>query len=509
MSSAESTEGVELAPETNEGLLNASDRTDAEAPAGARPTPFLRQKSGLLERARRVPGEVWILASLALLTRFAALTTPRKIVFDELYFREFALHYKAGTYYFDLHPPLGKLLLGAWGLLVSGDATATNKDPAVLMRMLPAFAGAALVVAVYYLLRQLGAGRRVATFAAALLLLENAILVESRLILMDSMLLLFGILGVTFALASLRRTGRAHWWTLAAAATFGGMAGSIKFTGLACLGLVGVVWLAGLVRRKPPWRQTAAQFALLAAIPATIYIASFAIHFAALPKTGPGDAFMSQKFQSTLQGNPNFKSDEHLSFVGKFKDLNSSIHTYELSLNDSTHPYESKWYSWPIMKRGIYAYVETADISKARYIYILGNPFVWWGTLLGAAVVLGGWALRPKRFAPYKWPLLFLAFAWFANFVPFALITRPMFLYHYFFALIFSIGFVAVGLGALLGWHEERARTFSFSTRASGGLYWGLLAGALLVFLYFAPISYGIPITTEGLDHRMWLSSWR
>ncbi len=118
--------------------------------------------------------------------------------------------------------------------------------------------------------------------------------------------------------------------------------------------------------------------------------------------------------------------------------------------------------------------------------------------LLGAAVVLGGWALRPQRFSPYKWPLLFLGFAWFANFVPFALITRPMFLYHYFFALIFSIGFVAVGLGALLGWHEERTRTFSFSSRASGGLYWGLLAGALLVFLYFAPISYGIPITTEA-----------
>ncbi|MFT4034554.1 MAG: phospholipid carrier-dependent glycosyltransferase [Patulibacter sp.] len=463
------------------------------------------------QRLRAVPTELVILTALAALTRFVALSSPHAIVFDEVYFREFALHYKEHTYYFDVHPPLGKLLLGLWGAIAGVHATALDKtDPAVALRMLPALAGTLLIPVFYVMLRELSRSRRIATFGAAMLLLDNALLVESRLILVDSMLVLFGISAVTLALVARRYTGRKYWVLLGLAAALGGATAATKVSGLTALGLVGLIWIVDVIRERRHWKPAVGQLVLLGLAPLLVYMAAFAVHFALLTKTGANyDAYMGQPFQATLKGNPNYSADAHRSFLQKFADLNGVMQRSQLSLDGQTHPYASKWTSWPIMKRDVYLYVEGVANNKARYLYTLGNPFVWWGTLLGAAIVLGGWALRRQRFAPYKWSLIFLAIGWVANYLPFALIHRPMFLYHYLFGLVFSVAFVTVGLGALTGWSTEDHRPFTFETRRSTLVYWGLLAGALLAFLYFAPLTYGIPLTPDGLQDRMWLKSWR
>ncbi len=477
------------------------------------PDPHDSQRTGWLGR---VPGELYVLTLIAAVTRFAFLDKPRAIVFDEVYFREYALRYQEGTYYFDLHPPLGKLLLGAWAWLSGTDAAAAGTDPAVALRILPAMAGTALIVVFYLFVRRLSGSRRLATLAGGLLLLDNAILVESRVTTLDSMLLLFGLGAVTLALyARDHRAARSstYWWLLLGAAVLGAMAASVKLTGLAPLGLVGVLWMLDVwAERRDLRRQVGAvigQGLMLLLVPIGLYAASFAVHFALLPESGPGDAFMSAEFQATLEGSPTYSPDADLGFVGKFTDLNSSIHLYELSLNDSSHPYESSWTSWPVNKRGVFLYVADAGNEKSNYIYVLGNPVVWWGTLLGGAVVLVGWALRRERFRPYRWSLGFLAFAWVADYLPFALIERPMFLYHYFFALLFSLAFVVIGLGVLTGWIKEGPRPFTFDSRVSAVGFWSVLGVAALAFLYFAPITYGTPLTPAELESRMWLSTWR
>src|SRR5476651_814828 len=129
---------------------------------------------------RRYP-EILVLSALALATRFWTIFTPGAVVFDEVYFKVYAGDYLKGSYYFDPHPPLGKLLLGGWAWLTHLDpAVLTGSDPAVALRVLPAIAGALIIPVFYLLLRQLGASRRMATLGGALLLLDNALLVESR-----------------------------------------------------------------------------------------------------------------------------------------------------------------------------------------------------------------------------------------------------------------------------------------------------------------------------------------
>ena len=461
-------------------------------------------------RRLKVPPELLVLTFLAAVTRFAALTHPRAIVFDEVYFREAALRYVNGTYFFDLHPPLGKLLLAGWAKLFGVSATVQSSDPVVVLRMLPALAGTVLVAAFYLLLRELTASRRVATFGAALLLLDDAILVESRLILVDSMLLLFGIGALTCYLASRRRTGRMHWILLISSAVLAGMAASTKWTGLSALGVIGLVWMAHTLRRRVSWRLALPQAAVLLLVPALLYVCVFAIHFQLLAHSGPGDAFMSQRFQSTLVGNANYDPAASMSFPDRFIEANKSMHSYEESLNNSQHPYSSTWLSWPLLKRPVYYWVgHTKTTGTQEYIYLQGNPVIWWGLLAGVVVVAVGWLRRPELFVRHRGTMALLTVAWAANFLPFATIVRPMFLYHYFFSLMYCIAAVSIGLGILAGWMTAGEGVWRFPSRRSAALYWGILAVAVAGFLFFAPISYGLPLSDGGLSARIWLDSWR
>jgi len=115
--------------------------------------------------------ELFLLTAIAVLTRCWSLFTPAAVVFDEVYFKVYAGDYLTGSYYFDPHPPLGKLLLAAWAWITHQDpATLTGGDPAVVLRVLPAIAGALIIPVFYLFLRQLGASRRVSTLGAAVLL---------------------------------------------------------------------------------------------------------------------------------------------------------------------------------------------------------------------------------------------------------------------------------------------------------------------------------------------------
>ena len=52
-----------------------------------------------------------LLSALALVTRFAMLAYPRQVVWDEHHFGKFVNGYLSGAYFFDIHPPLGKIIL--------------------------------------------------------------------------------------------------------------------------------------------------------------------------------------------------------------------------------------------------------------------------------------------------------------------------------------------------------------------------------------------------------------
>lgn len=453
-------------------------------------------------RRIRLRPEIILLTVAAFFTRLWQLFSPDAIIFDEIYFKAFAAHYLDGRYFFDVHPPLGKLLLAGWAQLLNLSPETMLQGSAVSMRILPAVAGALLVPLVWLVVRRLGVGRPIAALAALLVLADNALTVESRLIVMDPLLLLAGIGALYAILRAHASQGRARFAWVLTAAIGAGSAVCIKWTGANALAIIGVVWLWGLRGSGLPILRRIGEGATLIAIPLMLYAASFWAHFALLPQSGEGDAFMSARYQSTLVGNPAYDPAVRLDFWQKFVELNTRMYTANQTLT-ADHPYGSRWYTWPIQQRPVYYWQgTTAEDGTQGNIYLLGNPVVWWGilvTLISGLVVLG--IRRHLRPATPR-ILALLALAYLINLVPFIGITRVMFLYHYLFSFIYSIVLTAVVWDEVLHVHRRHQR------RIAAGL---IGVGAMVVagYIIFAPLSYGTPLTPQEIQSRMWLPSWR
>jgi dolichyl-phosphate-mannose--protein O-mannosyl transferase len=194
-----------------------------------------------------------------------------------------------------------------------------------------------------------------------------------------------------------------------------------------------------------------------------------------------------------------------MSFWSKFVELNNEMYLANQGLT-ATHPYGSKWYTWPLDIRPVY-YWQGSTLSDGRQgnIYLLGNPLIWWGVI---GVIASGIFYAYKRrvkFANGRGKvLLAIIAAYLMNYVPFIPVPRVMFIYHYFFAFVYSIIFAAVLWDSLIRNDETRL------SRRTEKIIFGVAITIMLAgFAYFMPISYGLPLSPSDLQTHVWLTSWR
>lgn len=151
-------------------------------------------------------------------------------------------------FFFDQHPPLGKQLIAGLVSLAGYDGNYTFTQigdpykpevPIFWFRFLPALCGSLLAPVVYKLLLEAKLSRWASALGGLLVILDNALLTQSRFVLMESMLLLGTTLGIAFLLRFQRsRLGSFQWVsTGVAAAVFLAAAGVVKFIGFLSLGL--------------------------------------------------------------------------------------------------------------------------------------------------------------------------------------------------------------------------------------------------------------------------------
>jgi dolichyl-phosphate-mannose--protein O-mannosyl transferase len=115
--------------------------------------------------------------------------------------------------------------------------------------------------------------------------------------------------------------------------------------------------------------------------------------------------------------------------------------------------------------------------------------FVYYAAVLGLAAVAAGWR-RKKWDIGLRWVV-----GWIVSFVPFFIIPRSMYLYHYLIPLAF--GCMAAG-AAIDIWLPRAMR---------GVVVVVLCAAALFGFWLWSPLSYG----TEHLEEEtiIWTQDWR
>jgi dolichyl-phosphate-mannose-protein mannosyltransferase len=174
------------------------------------------------------------------------------------------------------------------------------------LRVFVALFGIAIVPLTYGILYRLTRSRLSATIGGLIVMLNGILIIISRFVLTDSILICFGLAAIYAALRWRENYKRLGW--LIAAALFAGIAGSIKWTGLTALFMVLVIFAETSLRHIPNWAKRLRGLGIIIVLSSVIYLGAFWLHFALLTKTGQGDPFMPTKFQSTLVGNPDYSS---------------------------------------------------------------------------------------------------------------------------------------------------------------------------------------------------------
>ena len=417
-----------------------------------------------MRRRGIVPGLLF-LAALALFA--PRLTTPDEYIFDEVYHAYTAGQYVAGNAdayvwstmapregvaYTWNHPPAG--LLGiASGILIWGDNALGWRFTSVLF-------GAAGIVLTYWLTLRLAGERGPALLAAGLLLVDGMYFEQSRVAMLD-------VFGVVFALAALlslhdyleRPAGTAAW-PIARTGLLLGLALATKwnaaYLSLAC----GIVVLAREARLGR--RGNLASIPLgLALVPLAVYVAAYVPFFA----SGHG--------------------------IAEWIELQKQIYYYHTRL-EATHPWSSSFWQWPLAVKPVWYWVSHLDDGRVANIYAAGNPVLYWGFLPAVlALAVRWWRSKPAALA-----VLLIGF--FGQWLPWALVPRITFAYHF----LPAVPFGAIALAVVL-WPPVR--------RGGVGrvLALGYVSLVVLCFVWIYPILTGIPLSEAGLGWRLLMPSWR
>lgn len=380
--------------------------------------------------------------------------------FDEIYHARTAYEHLNGTQPYETsHPPLGKVIMswfvGIFGMTPFG------------WRFAGALAGILMLPAMYVLGKQLTKRTDMAFAAIMLMALDCMHFTQTRIATIDSFPVLFIILSYLFMLRFMQRDivlqpiGKILP-DLALSGFFMGCGVSSKWIGAyAGIGLALLYfWTCGrhLVlswkakhllsseqEKKEDLRQRSDEalrrvivlclwcILLFIMIPLGIYLLSYVPYFAYTHVDGIQD-FLNKVWKANF---------------GETYGMLAYHSTPGMGMD---HPFYSPWYEWPLIKRPMYyAMAQLTPEGYSYSIFCFGNPAVWITGLAGIAVVLFVWFKRHVYLTDSsdsilharasKWDVTpaFVLIGLLAQFLPWVLVPRGTYIYHYFASIPFLI----------------------------------------------------------------------
>ncbi len=185
-----------------------------------------------------------------------------------------------------------------------------------------------------------------------------------------------------------------------------------------------------------------------------------------------------------------FSDGTDRTFITKVIEAQKTMFNYHSALSD-THPYSSKWYQWPIMYKPMWYYSGITADNLREGISAFGNPLVWWAGIPAFVYMLYLiYKDRDKK-------AIFLTLGYLSQYAPWLMVTRTVFIYHYFP----SVPFVTVMLGysfyKIVQKNPQRKKCVFVYTVA-----------AIVLFAMFYPVLSGYPITISYANILKWFDSW-
>jgi Gpi18-like mannosyltransferase len=436
--------------------------------------------------------------------------------FDEIYHARTAFENKEGLHTYEYtHPPLGKLLImvgiNIFGMTPFG------------WRFMGALFGILMIPAIYLLARQLLRRTSPAILAAFLMSVDAMHFTQSRIATIDVFPVFFIIVMYLFMLRYVMMSfNHTRLWRtivpLGFCGLFMGFAIASKWIGIYAAAGLAFLFFYSIHLRAREYRFAKAALKQLDGEQKRIAqraVAKFwhnlwvtllwcVVFFIVIPLV---IYYFSYYWQLTPDGTFSIKG---------VWEMQKSMYAYHTSLTGDTHFFRSPWYEWPLIIKPMWYFSGTEYMPDGwiSSISCMGNPAVWWGGLAALLFVMvrlfsmavgGGsrtnslaWVARKvggnftssgvdKRY-------LFVVVGFLSQYLPWTLIQRSTFIYHYFASVPFIILAVAVFSEWLRRTHHP------VYIRA----VWIYGAAALILFVMFYPLESGLPTLRAYANLLRW-----
>ena len=405
--------------------------------------------------------------------------------FDEIYHARTAYEHLHGMNTYEwTHPPLGKvwMMLGVklFGMTPFG------------WRFMGAFAGVLMLPVMYLLVKQLTKDSVLSLIAMALMALDSMHFTQTRIATIDS----YAVFWIMVEYLFMFRYCQMSWNREGLKQTLVPLGLCGVTMGVACatkwIGIYAAVGLAGLFfwtvfRRLREARYIEGEdrtvrnlvitllfcVAFFIVVPLIIYYFSYYWHLRAEGLSGLG---------GMLSGR----------WVKRVVEIQRNMLNYHAGLGGDTHYFRSPWYQWPVIWWPMWYYSGTGFMPEGMIssISCMGNPAVWWFGLAAIVYVFARVCL--DRRASKSMLMVVAGFA--SQFLPWVLVPRSTFIYHYFASVPFIIAASALML-------REMRKKSPLAFRVAAGV---LVATAAGLFVAFYPLESGLPCARSYAKYLRW-----
>ncbi|MBI2023943.1 phospholipid carrier-dependent glycosyltransferase [Candidatus Giovannonibacteria bacterium] len=379
--------------------------------------------------------DLWIACGfilLAFLVRIPYLSHPQEPVFDEVHYSNFAIRTSEGENNIDLHPPFLRILFAQITKIFANDLPREVKAgapfgnfPFIPLRLMTVITGSLLAGIIFLIAKKIYPNNSLVVLSPLLYAFDGALISYSRLILPEIYILFFGLVGFLFSLVAIDAEKKSQKLLfLMLAGVFMGVSISIKWSGLGFLAAAIILLF---------YKNKLKLVFPLILISLLMYILIFSVFF---------------------------PPSEIIKYSAAMYRAHSTI---------PSHPAQSMPYFWPFGEKSFTLWGNGVDAIK-----LIPNFAAWAGVFISLLLSVIFFVRGPGNNH-------FLLGAFLVNYLPFFAISRPLFIYHYFAALIF--GFLMVP--GTLKFLEEMITTKKENSFAN---YYAALV--IIFFLIFTPFIY-------------------
>ncbi|QUC68008.1 phospholipid carrier-dependent glycosyltransferase [Aristaeella hokkaidonensis] len=418
--------------------------------------------------------------------------------FDEIYHARTGFEFLYGKVPYETsHPPLGKILISlsvaVFGMCPFG------------WRFAGALAGILMLPGMYLLVKQLTKKTGIAALACLLMALDCQHLTQTQIATIDSFPVLFIIFEYFFMLRFIQtdyltEKKSASIIPLLFSGLFMGLSIASKWIGVYAGAGLAVLFFTHCYRMiRSASREDMEQ--LRSALGKTLVLCLWCILFFILIPVIiyllcyiPYFAYMSGRITSLTD----YVKEVIKAQVGMF-----NYHS-EPGLG-MDHPFYSPWWEWPIIGKPMYyasqEYIP-AGFTMRNSIFCFGNPVIWYGGLAALVYCLFRFA-QTRRYrlegTDYLWHIRtgssdfrfsFILIGFLAQYLPWVLVPRGTYIYHYFASLPFIMTAIAVCF-------DQDDPKYKLYFRIFAAVY---AAAAAVFFLILFPYACGLNVCTEWLD---------